>query len=105
MGKGIADGYTCEPNLAELYYKTCEKLGRETALLRYTSLRQSALTITSPDYTLTRLAGELKCSRRPELSLVDAYIIALAKRTGSSLYTTDARIARLKIVPTKLIEL
>jgi len=105
MGKGIADGYTCEPNLAELYYKTCEKLGRETALLRYTSLRQSALTITSPDHTLTRLAGELKCSHRPELSLVDAYIIALAKRTGSSLYTTDARIARLKIVPTKLIEL
>jgi len=105
MGKRIADGYTCEPNLAELYYKTCEKLGRETALLRYTSLRQSALAIISPDDALTRLAGDLKCSHGLGLSLVDAYIVALAKRTGSSLYTTDARIARLKIVPTKLIEL
>jgi predicted nucleic acid-binding protein len=105
VGKGIADGYTCESNLAELYYKTCERLGRETALLRYTSLRQSALSITAPDDALTRLAGELKCSHKTDLSLVDAYIIALTKRTGATLYTTDPRIARLRVVPTKLIEL
>ena len=103
--KGIADGYTCEPNLAELYYKTCEKMGRETALLRYTSLRQSALVIAQPDDGLSRSAGELKCAHRTELSLVDAYTLALARRVRANLYTTDPRIARLKIVPTELIGL
>lgn len=104
VNRGIAEGYTCEPNLLELYYKTCEKLGRDTALIRYTSLRHSALVITPPDEALTRTAGELKCAHRGQLSLADAYIVALAKRVRGNLYTTDSRIAHLKIVPTRLIE-
>ncbi len=105
VNRGGAEGYTCEPNLAELYYKTCEKLGRDTALVRYTSLRHSAIVVTPPDATLTREAGELKCSHGNQLSLVDAYIIALTKRVRGNLHTTDPRIARLRIVPTSLIEL
>jgi predicted nucleic acid-binding protein len=103
--KGLAVGCTCEPNLAELFYKTCEKMGRETAMVRYTSLRHSGLTVIPPDMALSRAAGELKCLHRTAVSLVDSYTVALAKRTGGSLYTTDPRIARLKIVPTELIEL
>ncbi len=102
---GVAAGYTCELNLAELYAKTCEKLGRETALLRYNSIRQSRIVVSPPDEALTRLAGELKSAHRAQLSLVDAYTIALARHQGSVLYTTDTRIARLKIVPVKLVEL
>ncbi len=104
VSKRIAQGYTCEPNLVELYYKTCEKLGRETALIRYTSLRRSALVVATPDEALTRAAGEVKCAHRGQLSLADAYIVALTKRVRGSLYTTDSHIARLKIVPTHLIE-
>lgn len=103
VSKDLATGYTCEPNLAELYYKTCEKLGRDQALIRFTSLRRSSLVIASPDEALTRAAGELKCSYRRQLSLADAYVVALSKRVGGTLYTTDPRIARLKIVETNLI--
>lgn len=105
VSRGTATGHTTEPNLVELYYKTCEKLGRDTALLRYTSLRHGPLVVASPDETLTRVAGELKCSHGPQLSLADAYIIALANQVRGQLYTTDPRIARLKVVPTHLIEL
>ena len=34
VSKGSAAGYTGEPNLLELYYKTCGKLGRDAALVR-----------------------------------------------------------------------
>lgn len=103
--KGIASGYTCEPNLAELYYKTYQKLGRDTALIRYTSLRHAPLIIAAPDAVLSRVAGELKCASGSRLSLADAYIVAQTKRVRGSLYTTDSRIADLRIVPTRLIEL
>ena len=105
VSKGAAAGCTAEPNLAELYYKTCETLGRDTALLRYTSIRHGAVAVVSPDETLTRGAGELKCAHRDQLSLTDAYIVALAKRISGTLCTTDPRIAKLELVPTRLIEL
>ena len=53
-----AEGSTCEPNLAELYYKTCEKMGRETARIRYLSFRRSKVTVFAPNETLSRSAGE-----------------------------------------------
>jgi predicted nucleic acid-binding protein len=103
--RGSASGSTTELNLAELYYKTCEKIGREAALLRYISLRKGSVDVVRPDDVLTRIAGELKCSHAGQLSLTDAYTIALARRERAELFTTDPRIARLKVVPTKLIEL
>ncbi|MGI0081363.1 MAG: PIN domain-containing protein [Nitrososphaerales archaeon] len=105
IGKGTPNGFTCEPNVAELYYKTCEKLGRDTAMIRYTSLRHSSLVITAPDERLTLHAGELMCTYRNQLSLTDAYVISLAKDVHGHLFTTDPRIARLKIVPTEFLEL
>jgi predicted nucleic acid-binding protein len=104
VSRGSETGHTVELNLAEFYYKTCEKLGRDTALLRYTSLRHGPLSVASPDEVLTRIAGDLKCSHESKLSLVDAYIIALARQVRGLLYTTDPRIAGLKVVPTLLIE-
>jgi len=102
--RGRVEGSTCEPNLAELYYKTCEKMGRETARIRYLSIRRSKVIVFAPDETLSRSAGELKCKHRGKLSLVDAYALALAKERGATLITSDPRISELAIVPTQLIE-
>jgi len=102
--RGKSAGSTCETNLAELYYKTCEKMGRETARIRYLSIRRSKLTIFAPDETLSRSAGELKCKHRGKLSLVDAYVLALAQEQRSTLITSDPRISELALVPTRLIE-
>jgi predicted nucleic acid-binding protein len=105
VSRGSAAGHTVELNLAEFYYKTCERLGRDTALLRYTSLRHGPLSVASPDEILTRIAGDLKCSHESQLSLADAYVIALTRQVRGQLYTTDPRIGSLKVVPTHLIEL
>ncbi len=103
-GHGKAEGSTCEPNLAELYYKTCEKLGREAARIRYLSIRRSGLSVVAPGESLSRLAGELKCRHRGKLSLVDAYILAVAIEKRSTLITSDFRISEMDLVPTRLIE-
>ncbi len=101
---GKADGFTCEPNLAELYCKTCEKLGRETARIRDLSIRRYGLSIVSPNESLSRLAGELKSKHRGKLSLVDAYILAVAIVERAILVTSDSRISELNLVPTRLLE-
>lgn len=102
---GSVDGYTCETNLAEFYYKTCEKFGRQVADIRHTSIRESGLIIVPPDERLTHIAGELKCAYRGRISLADAYTIAVAKVYRGELVTTDPQIAELKITPTKLIKI
>ncbi len=101
---GRAAGSTCEPNLAELYYKTCEKLGREAAQIRYLSIRRSGLSVVAPSESLSRLAGELKCKHRGKLSLVDAYILAVAIDERSTLITSDSRLTEMDLVPTRLME-
>ena len=101
---GRATGSTCETNLAELYYKTCEKLGRETARIRYLSIRRAGLSVVAPDESLSRLAGELKCEHRGKLSLVDAYVVAVAIADRSTLITSDSRISELSLVSTRLLE-
>lgn len=103
--KGKTLGYTGEWNLAEFYYKTCEKLGRDTAELRHTSLRNSKVNVVRPDENLTRLAGEYKCKYRSALSLADAYVLAATESLGAKLITTDSALARLKVVPVELLQL
>jgi len=100
-----AEGYTCEINIAELYCKTCEKLGREAAEVRNASIRHSKITILPLDERLTHVAGGLKCIHRGKLSLADAYILAAAKMLGGTLIITDSRLAELKTVPVRLIEI
>lgn len=101
---GKVESSTCELNLAELYYKTCEKLGRETARIRYFSVRRSGLSVFAPSESLSRLAGELKCRHRGKLSLVDAYVLAVAMEERTTLVTSDPQISELHLVQTRLIE-
>lgn len=100
-----AEGYTCEINIAELYYKTCEKLGREAAEVRNASIRHSKISILPLDERLTHAAGSLKCIYRDRFSLVDAYILAATKMLGGTLITTDSRLVEPKIVQAKLIQI
>lgn len=100
-----AEGFTCEINIAELYYKTCEKFGRDVAEVRQLSIRHSKISILPINESLTRVAGRLKCTYKGKLSLVDAYILAAAKIFGGTLVTTDPRLKELKIVPTKVIKI
>lgn len=95
-----AAGLITEVNLAEYYYKTCQKLGRETADIRYFMLRNSRL-LTIGDENLTRLAGLEKCRQQLDLSLADCFALALAKRENAILLTTDSELRKVKEVQAK----
>jgi len=105
VATGRADGCTCETNMAEFYYKTCEKLGREVAEVRHTSIRHSKMSILATEGRLTRIAGGLKCIHKGKISLADAYIVAVAKTLGGTLVTTDSRLAELRLVQTRLLQI
>jgi predicted nucleic acid-binding protein len=96
-----AVGLVSEVNLAEYYYKTCRKLGRETADVRYFMLRTSKLHV-SNDEPLTREAGLERCRQQLDLSLADCYALALAKRERATLLTTDSELKKIKDVQVKL---
>lgn len=95
-----AGGLIAEVNLSEYYYKTCQKLGRETADTRYFLLKQSKLRTIS-DESLTRLAALEKCRTRSDLSLADCFALALAKREKAILLTTDSQLGKVKDVQVK----
>jgi len=83
----------------------CAKFGRKDAEVRITSFRFSKILTLPIDDQLTREAGYLKCTYGDSISLVDAYILALAKRLKGTLITTDYRLAKLKLVQTRLIQI
>lgn len=100
--RGTAEGYTCEINVAELYYKVCQELGRGAAEIREKSIRSSRIRVLPLDEGLSHTAGVLKCMFR-DISLADAYTLAAAKILNGVLVTTDSRLAELKVVRAKLI--
>lgn len=92
--------FIAEVNVAEYYYKTCQKLGKQTADTRYFMLRKSKLHTIS-DENLGRLAGLEKCQQQLDLSLADCFALALAKRENAILLTTDSELRKTKDVQTK----
>jgi ribonuclease VapC len=81
-------------NLAEFYYKTCQKFGKQTADTWYFQLRRSELSIIDQE-ELVRLAGLEKCRQSPKLSLADCFALALARAEGALLLTTDGELAKI----------
>jgi len=103
IDRGLATGLVSCANLAELYYKVCEKLGKDVAELRCHRLLASRMEITPLDGELALDAGRLKCHYR-RLSLVDCIALALAKAEGAVLLTTDRELAKTKEVSVRLFE-
>jgi predicted nucleic acid-binding protein len=101
VGEERAAGLVSEFNLAEYYYKTCRKLGRETADARYFMLRASKLLIAN-DEGLTRLAALEKCRQPLDLSLADCFALALAMREKATLLTTDRELKKARGVQVRL---
>jgi len=86
--RGAARAFTLETNLAELYYKTCQKLGEEIARIRDISVRTSQIEVKEVDERISRVAGRIKCRVRT-VSLADALLAAAAKIFGAAVVTTD----------------
>lgn len=96
-----AQFFICDVNLAEYYYKVCEKIGKETADIRYYQVRASDIISTSTDEELTKKAGENKCKHRGKLSLADCFALALSQLKKATILTTDSELAKLKEVEVK----
>jgi predicted nucleic acid-binding protein len=100
VAQGKAQGFISDVNLAEYYYKTCEKLGKEVADVRYHQVRGSIISVAT-DEELTRRAGEKKCKYRGKLSLADCFTLALSELKKAALLTTDRELANVKEVKVK----
>ncbi|RLG78309.1 MAG: DNA-binding protein [Thermoprotei archaeon] len=87
--RGISEGYLCEINLAEFYYKTAEKLGIDAADIRYEAIRASPINQIPVEGELTREAAKVKLKLRDKVSLADAFLVALTYRVRGIALTTD----------------
>jgi len=87
--QGASEGYLCEVNLAEFYYKTAEKLGVDAADIRYEAIRASPIKQVPVKGELTREAAKVKLRYGGKVSLADAFLIALARWVGGVALTTD----------------
>jgi predicted nucleic acid-binding protein len=102
--EGGCEGLISSVNIAEFYYKTCQKFGKQTADTWYFQLKNSELTIVHRE-ELVRAAGLEKCRQSPKLSLADCFALALAKAENALLITIDGELAKVKDVRTKHVEL
>lgn len=93
---GKRRGFVSSVNLSEFHYKTCEKLGKTAADIRYYQLRRTRLQVVETDEDLGRKVGVEKCRSQHRLSLADCYALALATREKAILLTTDRELAKAK---------
>jgi len=100
LGKS-ASGLISHVNLAEYYYKTCQKLGKDVAKTRYYWILSSPLKIVPTDEENTLMAGNFKCKYRDLLSLADCYALSAAYLNNGILLTTDSGLKETKEVPVK----
>jgi predicted nucleic acid-binding protein len=96
--KGLISAFS----LAEFYYKTCQKLGKQTAYTWYFQLRNSELIMVYKE-ELIRAAALEKCKHAHKLSLADFSVLALAKAEKALLITKDREPAKVGDVKTKHI--
>ncbi len=93
--RGDAEGYVCGVNLAEFYYKTAEKLGLDEADIRYEAIRASPIRQVPAAGSLTKEAASIKLTYRRQVSLADAYLIALARQVKGKVLTTDSILKKI----------
>jgi len=103
--QGISEGYLCEVNLAEFYYKTAEKLGVDAADIRYEAIRASPIKQIPAGDEITREAGRIKLKYRGKISLADAFLIALTHQVEGIALTTDLIIKEIMNDKCKFFEI
>lgn len=103
MIAGRSAGLISSFNLAEFYYKTCQKLGKQTADTWYFQVKNSELSVIHRE-ELVRVAGLEKCRQSPRLSLADCFALALAKAEHALLVTTDSELAKAKDVSVRHVK-
>jgi len=96
-------GHICSVNVAEFYYKICQKLGKQTADTRYYQIKRTRLRVVHDD-DLTRSAGLEKCRQPLSLSLADCFALALTKREKALLLTTDTELSKIREIDVKSFE-
>ncbi len=101
---GRCEGLISSFNLAEFYYKTCQKFGKQTADTWYFQLMNSELIVVHKE-DLVRAAGLEKCRQSPNLSLADCFALALAKAESALLVTTDGELAKVRDASIRHIKL
>ncbi|RLF07991.1 MAG: DNA-binding protein [Thermoprotei archaeon] len=102
--KGVSSAFTLETNLAELYYKTCQKLGEETARIRDLSIRKSLIEVRKIDERISMKAGKIKCNVR-DISLADALLAAAAKLFKAIVVTTDEDFRKIEGLKTIILKI
>ncbi len=103
--RGMSEGYLCEVNLAEFYYKTAEKLGIDAAEIRYEAVRASPIKQVPAGGELVRAAAKVKLRYKGRVSLADAFLVALANQVGGTVLTTDPAIKEVLRSRCKLLEI
>ncbi len=96
VSRGHATAHTSAVNLAELYYKTGQKLGMETAETWFVRITNSNLKVEDADPELAREAGTYKIHYRQTLSLADCFAVAETARRRAVLLTTDEDLKQVK---------
>lgn len=97
-----SSGFVSEVNLAELYYKTIEMFGMQTAEVWYQQVRQSRLQVVAPNEAITRSAAIWK-AKKAGISLADCFALATAQENAEVLLTTDRGLADTRATKTVYI--
>ena len=92
LDSGSSKGLLSSVTLAEFFYKTCQRLGRDTASA-WSRQVSERMTVKAADPELSTAAGLEKC-RDSQLSLADAFALALAKSVHATLLTSDSGLAK-----------
>lgn len=95
-------GYIPRLIMAEFFYKTCQKLGKEVAQIRLVALRQVPIIEESISESDVLGIGMLKV-KHSNLSLADCVLIQLAKKYNATILTTEREITTIKGVKAKKI--
>ena len=95
-------GYIPRLILAEFFYKTCQKLGKEVAQIRLVALRQVPI-IEEPISEEEVLGIGMLKVEHSYLSLADCVLVQLAKRHHATILTTEKPITTVKGIKTKKI--
>jgi len=104
INDGVAEGYILELCVSELFTKLGERFGYSVANKRLEAIKNSRIKIMGVDYDLMKVAGQIKSIHKGKLTMIAAYMIALAKKLDAVLVTSDDTIARTSEVKVEYIK-